>query len=742
MVKKVFMSISNDTSAGPDRIEIKTLKNVDPDFSVHSLIFNIQLAFGQLLPQWQQGRLCLIPKAGKDLNSLSNWRPLSIYNIGLRALMKLVTRVVFPYTNLHPAQKGFMPGENAVDNVYKVRNVIKHAMKTKQQLWITAFDAKAAFDSGSREHMKECIKRLRLPLLIEKIYLQSLEPTQVKCTHRGISVPPVKVVNGVGQGRPESSLTFNLSIDYLIRHLADNVPSSYKVDEDNEVKVLAYADDIITFASSRDQAISQAQCVVEMLKLIGMEINVDKCICLAINLNQAHSSPTLSEDYPIPVTIDEYRTFKYLGCHISANGQSVYSEWTNQIAGEIKSLIDFPFLMPWQKIDIMRTFIISQLPYKSQIEAEDQPHQQKDVLKLVETAQQAIKSILGLQCLPLKHIYGSKPAGLSCPNAFWSIITNSLITLSRIKDSNDDVLISLNEQLNIDYATKINGGLNALKNSKTFEDQLDLSQLTIILSDNKKCKSRRIIENLRKQSISQWISTPTGISAGTNMLCKSIVVKSAVEYAVNLTESQFKGLIQIRSGCSNLRTRPHQKLANNGDITCRLCKSSMESMGHVLGECPQLHKMIIARHDTVVDILFKHLSKSHNATAIKEPAYNINGQIYKPDIVFQNNTNNTITIIDPTVRTEKDQKTREDQVIQKIQKYEVLRHHLANEYNLPLKQVAVCPVWLGARGTILKCDIDLLEKHVGKLPKQLIQQIANEVVSWTATIYNSVVLRH
>jgi hypothetical protein len=398
--------------------------------------------------------------------------------------------------------------------------------------------------------------------------------------------------------------------------------------------------------------------------------------------------------------------------------------------------------MPWQKIDIMRTFIISQLPYKSQIEADDQPYQQKDVIKLVETSQQAIKFILGLQCLPLKHIYGSKPAGLSCPNAFWSIITNSLITLSRIKDSNDVVLTSLNEQLNIDYETKISGGLEAIKKSKTFEDELDLSQVTKILNDSKKCKSKRIIDNLRKQSVSQWISTPTGTSAGSNMLCKSIVVKSAVEYAVDLTESQFKGLIQIRSGCHNLRTRPHQKSMNNGEITCRLCRLSMESIGHVLGECPQLQKMIIARHDTIVDILFKHLTTIENSNAIKEPIYNINGHIYKPDIVFQNNSNNTITIIDPTVRIEKDQKTREDQVIQKIQKYEILRHHLANDYNIPIKQVAVCPIWLGARGTILKCDIDMLELHIGKIPKPIIHRIANEVVSWAATIYNSVVLRH
>ena len=86
----------------------------------------------------------------------------------------------------------------------------------------------------------------------------------------------------------------------------------------------------------------------------------------------------------------------------------------------------------------------------------------------------------------------------------------------------------------------------------------------------------------------------------------------------------------------------------------------MESIGHVLGECHQLHKMIVYRHDAIFDLLYKHLVMMNNTTAIKKPSYNVNGQILKPDIVVINNSNATITIIDSTVRVEKDEKTRED----------------------------------------------------------------------------------
>jgi hypothetical protein len=113
----------------------------------------------------------------------------------------------------------------------------------------------SAFDSGSRGHMKDCIKNLCLPNRLENIYLQSLEPSQIFCRMGNVIIPPISVVNGVGQGRPESSMTFNLSIDFVIKHLDESCKASYRIDENNEIKVLAYADDIITFASCRDDAV-------------------------------------------------------------------------------------------------------------------------------------------------------------------------------------------------------------------------------------------------------------------------------------------------------------------------------------------------------------------------------------------------------------------------------------------------------------------------------------------------------
>jgi hypothetical protein len=657
-------------------------------------------------------------------------------------MMKLVTRAIYPFTNIHHAQKGFVPGENCIDNVYTVRKVVDHATKYGKQIWITSFDAKSAFDSGSRQHMRDCIKNLCLPDHLENIYLQSLEPSKISCKMGNIIVPTISVVNGVGQGRPESSMTFNLSIDFVIKHLDESINASYKIDEDNEIKVLAYADDIITFASCRDDAVKQTECVVEMLKLIGMEINIDKCATIAINTNLNDRIDThLSNEYKIPIIFDNNSSIKYLGCEVSADGLPNYDDWSKTVAIQIRNLLEFPHFLPWQKMDLLRTFIISQLPYKAQIEASNEPLKIKAFSDLVTSIQQAIKSILGLQCIPLQHVYGSRPSGLACPNAQWTIINNCLVTMSRLQDTSNIIIKTLNSALEVNLEAKISQQLNDLCSSSIFHDQLETQRLKSILDDDKRCKTKRMTEHLRKQCIEMWISTKSGIAAGSQITNQSMVRKSTLEHGTQLSNSQFKALIQIRSGCVNLRTRPHLRGNNNGNINCRLCHTSMESIGHVLGECRELHGLIVKRHDEVVNILHKHLSTFPNTTVLKEQLFHVNGNDLKPDIVFLNHTSNQIVIIDPTVRLEKDPQTREMQIMEKITKYEPLRNHLANLYKVPIENIIICPLWLGARGTILKFDIQSMEKFVGKISTEIINKICTAIVSWSASIYNALTLK-
>jgi hypothetical protein len=113
----------------------------------------------------------------------------------------------------------------------------------------------------------------------------------------------------------------------------------------------------------------------------------------------------------------------------------------------------------------------------------------------------------------------------------------------------------------------------------------------------------------------------------------------------------------------------------------------------------------------------------------------------KPDIVFIDSSTKKIIIIDATIWFENNEETREIQIIDKVQKYDSLRYHLAEKYNEAIDNVVVCPFWFGARGTILKSDVDRFEKLICPIPKAIILQIATIIVSWSASLYNAVVYK-
>lgn len=131
----------------------------------------------------------------------------------------------------------------------------------------------------------------------------------------------------------------------------------------------------------------------------------------------------------------------------------------------------------------------------------------------------------------VSHVFGSRPAGLACPNAHWTVINNAIVTLGRFKATNDQVIQSLTDQLNIDLESKITAGFNQLKSSAIFDGKLDTQRMNDILEDNKKCKTKRFTEFLRKECTSLWLTTKMGIASSLQLLHKSMVVKSTIEYA-------------------------------------------------------------------------------------------------------------------------------------------------------------------------------------------------------------------
>jgi len=92
--------MQNNKSPGSDGITIEFYKIFWNDIKTH-LIYSLNYSYNNenLTTLQKQGIISLIPKPGKNLESLSNWRPISLlnndYKIATKSIAKQNTKIYY-----------------------------------------------------------------------------------------------------------------------------------------------------------------------------------------------------------------------------------------------------------------------------------------------------------------------------------------------------------------------------------------------------------------------------------------------------------------------------------------------------------------------------------------------------------------------------------------------------------------------------------------------------------------------
>lgn len=119
------------------------------DWLLNSL--NASFEVGQLNADQGRGVISLIPKKGKDRQSLRNWHPIILLNFDYKILTKVLdNRMLGVIAKLiHLNQTGFMAGRFIGSNFRNVDDVISFFRSTTEEL-ITSLDYEMAFDTLNR----------------------------------------------------------------------------------------------------------------------------------------------------------------------------------------------------------------------------------------------------------------------------------------------------------------------------------------------------------------------------------------------------------------------------------------------------------------------------------------------------------------------------------------------------------------------------------------------------------------
>ena len=263
---------------------------------------------------WKTARVVLIPKPGKDLNSPSGFRPISILPALSKAWEYAIKGLIEKYVGtdpFHRAQYGFRKGVGTVDASLEVTEFARECGRKNRLCALVTIDVRNAFNSLSWDVIMEELGRRRIPTVIQAVIRNYFQDRRI-VVHTAQERIEAGIWAGVPQGSVLGPFLWNLVYDSLLKLL----------DAERFVRAVAYADDLALVFSTRDQwqfkeDLSRVMSRVSQWFLdTGLQIAVDKTeIVLLTGLrgDKIHSYSVLGKQ------ITSVEAVKYLGIMLDCN---------------------------------------------------------------------------------------------------------------------------------------------------------------------------------------------------------------------------------------------------------------------------------------------------------------------------------------------------------------------------------------------------------------------------------------
>ncbi|GME80882.1 unnamed protein product [[Candida] boidinii] len=154
---------------------------------------------------------------------------------------------------------------------------------------MTLLDMAKAFDSVTHPYINKLLKRMSFPLLFINYILDQIENNTAQFLNgKYIAAPNITINRGTRQGLPISPILFNLCIEPLVLEIHNKlsgipVPPTYLLPHraehntpENTIKILAFADDLITFNTSFTDILHTVKICEDFGQISGFSLNQTK----------------------------------------------------------------------------------------------------------------------------------------------------------------------------------------------------------------------------------------------------------------------------------------------------------------------------------------------------------------------------------------------------------------------------------------------------------------------------------
>ncbi|KAL9976393.1 hypothetical protein ACROYT_G013691 [Oculina patagonica] len=219
---------------------------------------------GELSCSQKQAVITLIEKKGKDRSLLENWRPISLVNVDTKIMSKVIAsriKNVLPEI-IHHNKTGYVKDRFIGETISSIYDVMDYTVEENIPGLMIFIDFKKAFGIVEWDFLLKCLEAFNfVPDFIR--WVKTFYKTDIQsCTiNNGTASQYFTLERGVRQGDPLSPYLFILVVETLAIAIRQNKSIKGIMIENEETKLLQYADDTTAVLSD----INSAETLFELL---------------------------------------------------------------------------------------------------------------------------------------------------------------------------------------------------------------------------------------------------------------------------------------------------------------------------------------------------------------------------------------------------------------------------------------------------------------------------------------------
>ena len=265
--------------------------------------------------------LPLVKDKSKDLQDVSNYRPIAIVPIFSKLFEACIAVYLCNFLDTHCNQLGFVHGGGCSRAIFSLRTVIQYFLNCRSPVFLCALDAEKAFDRVNHYGLLNVLISRGVPKLFILLFY-SWFSTMSFCVRWGNALSyNYCIFSGVLQGNLLSPKFFNVYINNLLHELQNSglgcsIFGCY-------FGAIFYADDIILVSSSLIALQHMINLCVTFGKCFGIKFNPIKSQCMAFH-------PTIVNFIPCTcLVIDNHKLewvckLRYLGVFLVNNSKCLF----------------------------------------------------------------------------------------------------------------------------------------------------------------------------------------------------------------------------------------------------------------------------------------------------------------------------------------------------------------------------------------------------------------------------------